>query len=596
LRFRIFVVQQNSNLLTHSFSPSAIFASMKYFLVAIFLLIAFFSFSQTFNQSNVAAQHWADSVLARLSHKQKITQLMVLRESETKNGIVNIYSDEIDHDIRKHNIGGISLFQGNPTEQANFINHFQQISKIPMMICIDAETGLGMRMYDSVAKMPDQLTLGATNDTALIYEIGKAIGAQCRREGINVNYAPVVDINNNPNNPIINYRSFGEDKYKVASLATQMMRGLQSEDVMACAKHFPGHGDVNIDSHLDLPVIYKSMTQLDSLELYPFKKIFSAGVGSVMIAHLSIPAIDTTAHLPTSLSQKNVTGLLRNELGYQGISFTDALDMKGVARYFPDGEAAAQSLIAGNDMLCLPTNIPSCIKAVKKAVRAKKLSWNDIDKKVKKVLVAKYELGLNDVKQENTQNLTQDLNSGVNSLRQRVAEEAITLLKLQNTDLLSLNKNKKIAFVGIGIDSANTFSSLLKSNFNGDYFYFSFKENANDEANILHQIQQNNYDEIIIGLHNFNKYPANNFGISDAALDLLNHLQKINSSITFVFGNPYVIKNFCNAPNLVECYEDDSIFQTAAFNLLTGVAAAKGTLPVTVCKAFHYGDGIKTLK
>ncbi len=521
---------------------------------------------------------------------------MILRESEMRSGVPTIFGDEMEKYIRKYNIGGVCLFQGNPAEQANFINHFQQIAKTPMMICIDAETGLGMRMYDSVAKIPDQLTLGATNDTSLIYEIGKAIGAQCRREGINVNFAPVVDINNNPNNPVINYRSFGEDKYKVASLATQIMRGIQSEDVLACAKHFPGHGDVSIDSHLDLPVIYKSMPQLDSLELYPFKKIFSAGVGSVMIAHLSIPAIDTTAHLPTSLSQKNVTGLLRNDLGYQGISFTDALDMKGVAKYFPDGAGAAQSLIAGNDMLCLPTNIPSCIKAIKKAVRTKKLSWNDIDKKVKKVLIAKYELGLNNVPQVNTIDLTKDLNAGVNPLRQRVAEEAITLLKLQNADLLSLHKNKKIAFVGVGIDSANTFSSLLKDNFTADHFYFNYKENSNDEATILHQIQQNNYDEIIIGLHNFNKYPANNFGISDAALDLINQLQNINSTVTFVFGNPYVIKNFCSAPNLVECYEDDAVFQKVAFNLLNSTFTAKGTLPVTVCAAFHFGDGIKNTK
>lgn len=568
---------------------------MKYLLFVVLLIGPFSCFAQNFNQPTPAAEHWADSIMARLSRKQKIAQLMVLRESTVQDGAIHIFKEDIEYDIRKYNIGGICLFQGNPTEQADLIDHFQQMAKTPLMVCIDAETGLGMRMYDSVDKFPDQLTLGATNDTALVYEIGKAIGAQCRREGISVNYAPVVDINNNPANPIINYRSFGEDKYRVASLGTQMMRGIQSEDVMACAKHFPGHGDVTVDSHLDLPVIYKSMQQLDSLELFPFKQLFSADVGSVMIAHLSIPAIDTTAHLPTSLSQKNVTGLLRNELGYRGISFCDALDMKGVVKYFPNGEAAAQSLIAGNDMLCLPVDIPACIKAIKKAVREKKLTWNDIDEKVRKVLVAKYILGLNNMQQVNTTDLTKDLNVSVNPLCERVAEEAITLLRLKDDNLMPLAKNKKIAFVGVGIDSANTIAGLLKTNAVADCFYFDYKEKAVDEEALINEINKNKYDEIIIGLHNFNKYPTNNFGISDAAFDLIHQLQK-KSTITFIFGNPYVIKNFCDAPNLVECYQDDPIFQATAFGSLTGMIATKGTLPVTVCPFFRYGDGIKTNK
>jgi len=565
---------------------------MKYFCILIFSTLAISSFAQSFINASPNAKHWADSVLAGLSRKEKITQLMVIRESELKNNVATIYSDEIEKDIRRFKIGGICLFQGNPTEQANFINTFQNISKVPLMICIDAETGLGMRMYDSVAKFPDQLTLGATNDTALICKIGTAIGVQCKREGINVNYAPVVDINNNPANPIINYRSFGEDKYEVASLATQMMRGIQSEGVMACAKHFPGHGDVTVDSHLDLPVINKSMQQLDSLELYPFEKIFSAGIGSVMIAHLSIPAIDTTTHLPTSLSQKNVTGLLRNELGYKGISFTDALDMKGVVKYFPNGEAAAQSLIAGNDMLCLPLDIPECIKAIRKTIRENKLSWNDIDAKVEKVLIAKYNLGLNNVVAINTNDLTKDLNISVNPLRTQVAAEAITLLRLKNPELLSMNKNKRIAFVGFGIDGENTFSALLKKNDSADCFYFNYKKTPDDEKSLLNEIQKNNYDEIIIGVHNFNKYPANNFGISDAAFDMIHQLQQLNNTISFVFGNPYAIKNFCNAGNLVECYEDDAVFQSAAFDILNG-KPAKGMLPVTVCTNFRFGDGIK---
>ena len=295
--------------------------------------------------------------------------------------------------IQKYNIGGIVLFQGGPVKQANFINYFQSIAKTPLMVCIDAEWGLGMRQ-DSVIPLNHQMMLGAVRDSSIISAYGKLVGAQCKREGIQVNFAPVVDINNNPDNPVINDRSFGEDKYKVARYGIAYMKGMQDEGVLACAKHFPGHGDVSVDSHFDLPVINKSMQQLDSLELYPFEQMFAAGVGSVMIAHLYIPAIDTTANTATSLSKKNVTGLLREQLNFQGLTFTDALDMKGVAKFFPGGEIAAQSLIAGNDMLCLPADVPTSIAKIKEAIENKKLSWDDVYAKCKKVLEYKYIYGV----------------------------------------------------------------------------------------------------------------------------------------------------------------------------------------------------------
>ena len=326
---------------------------MKSFITVLsFFLLLNVNAQQFYKQTN-ASQHWVDSVFNSLTPQQHIAQLMVVRESGLSAGKVVFYNDKIDTLIHDYNIGSICLFQGGPLKQAALINHFQQTAQTPLMVCIDAETGLGMRMLDSVKKFPDQLTLGAVQDAAIVYEIGKAIGTQCKREDINVNYAPVVDINNNPNNPVINFRSFGEDKYKVALFGTQMMRGIQQNNIMACAKHFPGHGDVAVDSHLDLPLITKSYAALDSGELYPFKTLFNEGIGSVMIAHLSIPAIDSTPHLATSLSKKNVTGLLRDSLHFNGISFTDALEMQGVTKYFPQGDAAVQSLIAGNDMFVL---------------------------------------------------------------------------------------------------------------------------------------------------------------------------------------------------------------------------------------------------
>ncbi len=563
-------------------------------VVFFFISLACTSLAQTFYDETPEAIHWTDSVFNSLSKEQRIAQLMVVRLSAKTGNTVVFYDKKVEELINKYNIGAICLFQGNPAEQANYINHFQSIAKTPLLICIDAETGLGMRMTDSVQKFPDQLTLGAIQDTSLIYYIGKAIGEQCRRAGIQVNFAPVVDINNNPDNPVINIRSFGEDKYKVALFGSAIMRGMQSAGIMACAKHFPGHGDVSVDSHLDLPVINKSYTALDTLELYPFKKLFAAGVGSVMIAHLSIPAIDATKNQPTSLSKKNVTDLLRNTLGYHGISFTDALEMQGVAKYYPQGDAALQSLVAGNDMLCLPGDISLSIEKISKAMDNGVLKEDDINARVKKILLAKYNLGLNAVYAVNTNNLTTDLNEDVLLLRKAVAENAITLLRLNDTKLLPLQRNKKIAYIGVGAGEGNRLSSLLKK-YNADAYFFNYNDGEN-EANKIITALKGKYDAVIIGVHHYHKYPANNFEISAGAIQFINQIQKIIPSVTLVFGNPYAIKNFCTSPNLIACYEDDSIFQHAAFDFVAGNIKAKGTLPVTVCEDFHYGDGIVSKK
>jgi beta-N-acetylhexosaminidase len=570
---------------------------MKLNKILLFLCCAYsfnFSHAQNFYKQTDASQHWVDSVFNSLTPRQRIAQLMVVRESGILKGSTVFYTDKVEQLIHDYNIGSICLFQGGPMKQAGLINHFQQIAQTPLMVCIDGETGLGMRMTDSVYKFPDQLTLGAVQDAAIVYEVGKAIGAQCRREGIQVNYAPVVDINNNPNNPVINFRSFGEDKYKVALFGTQIMRGIQENGIMACAKHFPGHGDVSVDSHLDLPVINKSLHALDSLELYPFKTVFDEGIGSVMIAHLSIPAIDQTPHLPTSLSNKNVTGLLRDKLGFQGISFTDALEMQGVAKYYPMGDAAVQSLVAGNDMLCLPGDVPQAIQKIQTAIANKVLDSAEIGNRVKKVLLAKYNLGLNNVGHIDPKNLYRDLNKDVNPLRRKVALNALTLLRLKDSSLFPLKPGKKIAYVGVGIIDTTALGIFLKVENNADVYLIDEDEDS-AVADSLERYIANNYDAVIIGVHRLNKYPANNFGLSRRMLSFIKNLQSSTHALTMVFGNPYILKNFCDADNLLECYEDDPIFQHVAFEWLNSNFVASGKLPVTVCSAFHYGDGITDL-
>ena len=437
------------------------------------------------------------------------------------------------------------------------------------------------------------MMLGALQDSSLLYEYGRLVGEQCKRIGIQVNYAPVVDINNNPDNPVINDRSFGEDKYKVTALALQYMKGMQDVGIMACAKHFPGHGDVSVDSHLDLPVINKTIKQLDSLELYPFKEMFKAGVGSVMIAHLYIPEIDNTPNLATSLSYKNVTKLLRKKLKYKGLSFTDALEMKGVTKFFPDGEASAQSLIAGNDMLCLPGDIAGSIQKIKDAIADRKLKWKDLNARIKKVLYAKYFYGLANWQPINLKRLTEDLNKGVTDMRRRVAENALTLLRNDNKEIFPLytTAKKRVAYIGIGLTTDNEFARRMRNDYHAHVYYFDYSLDS-AKAVAMAELLRNRYDAVIVGLHGYNRFPANNFGISKPAISLLRQLQSQNKTVTMVFGNPYAIQQFCDAKTLVAAYEDDEITQDIAADLLKGRFTAKGKLPVTVCKDFPYGTGI----
>ena len=550
---------------------------MKKILCSFFVsVIEIISFGQY--QSNLSQAAWVDSVFSSLSSDDKISQLILIRALPNDTGI----SKTADL-IKTYHVGSLCFFAGGPVRQANATNYYQNISKTPLLITTDAEWGLGMRL-DSVNKLPYQLTLGALSDPSLIYEMGKVVGQQCKRIGVHVNFAPVVDINNNPNNPVIGYRSFGEDKKKVTQFGLAYMKGMQDVGIMACAKHFPGHGDVDVDSHLDLPVINKSMDQLDSLELKPFEALFNAGVGSVMIAHLYIPAIDSTVNMATSLSKNNVTDLLKRKLGYNGLTFTDALEMKGVAKYWPGGEAAAEALIAGNDILCLPESVPDAIAAINKAIDDKKITWQEIDDKVKKVLNAKYHLGLSRWKLVDTTNLLRDLNARTDEIRYRVARQTITLVKNKITKYLA---TPKIAYVAIGLSSPTPFGKALQSRRGTETFNFSYADNAAKAQSILEKIRSGNYDEVVVSVSGYSLRPANNYGITPESIDFFNQLQQFNTK-NFVFGNVLAIKNFFAAPHLVACYQDDDITQYTAADLYNGEITAKGYLPVSIGE-FKYG-------
>ncbi len=561
-------------------------------IVLCSFFIPFFAGAQY--KSRLSAKDWTDSVFNSLTEDQRIAQLMVIRAHS------NLGADHVAKvvdDIKKYNVGALCFFQGGPVRQANLTNYYQSIAQTPLMVTIDGEWGLGMRL-DSVTKFPYQLTLGALRDEELVYKMGLAVGLQCKRIGVHVNYAPVVDINNNPNNPVIGYRSFGENRDKVSKFGVAYMKGMQDAGIMACAKHFPGHGDVDVDSHYDLPVINKTKEQLNEMELAPFRAIFKAGVGSVMIAHLYIPAIDNTANKATSISKNNVTDLLRKEMGYDGLTFTDALEMKGVAKYFPGGTIAVEAIIAGNDMLCLPSSVGEAIDEIKKAIKDKRLSQAEVDAKVRKVLLSKYQLGLYEWKPIDTNNLLHDLNARTDAIRKEVAEETITVLSLASskasrTDYatIPLDKPKKVAYVSIGTSELNEFGKRMKQDYNADVFHFTYKDNAAKAEEILKAVPADGkYDAIVVGIHDFNNRPANNYNISPAAIELWKKLNFIKT-ITLVFGNVLATQNFCDAWTLAACYQDDDITQQAAADLLKGKIVSLGTLPAPFCH-FKTGDGL----
>lgn len=566
----------------------------KLFACLIFLSCSLHGLGQ---EAASAENDWVDSVYRSLNDKERIGQLIVMRLSsiDGKTRKVTFYDSLVSDCISKYNIGGICLFQGAPEKQASLINSLQARAKTPLLISIDGEWGLGMRMGDSIQSLPRQMMLGAVRDTHITYSYARVIADQCRRFGIHMDFAPVIDINNNPQNPVINDRSFGEDKERVAVLGRQYINGLQDAGIMACVKHFPGHGDVSVDSHYDLPVISKKRASLDSLELFPFRSLFNAGVSSVMVGHLFIPAIDSTPNLATSLSPKNVKELMQGELGFRGLSFTDALEMQGVKKFFPSGKSSVEALRAGNDMLLLPEDVPAAIDSVMAAIQRGTISGRDVEAHCRKVLSYKFRYGIRDSNPVDTIDITADLNRSIPSMRRVIAENAITLAAASNNIFFPLHpavKKGELAYVSLGLGSGNGLALKLNREYKADSFYFPIITDSNYSASALIQTLES-YDRIILGIHNISRRPQNHFGISGQALELLSALSAKNNVLVMLFGNPYAAANICEAKNLVICYEDDSITRATAADFLYGRLPYKGMLPVTVCDNLRSGTSLR---
>ena len=532
---------------------------------------------------------WVDSVFKSLSLEEKIAQLVMVQAYSNK-GIE--HKKQIENIIKKYKIGGLIFFQGGPVRQANLTNYYQSVSKVPLLIAMDAEWGVAMRL-DSTPDFPRQMMMGAVANDKLIYDFGVEVGKQCKRLGVHINFAPVIDINNNPKNPVIGYRSFGEEPQNVARKGLAYMYGMQEQHIIATAKHFPGHGDTDSDSHKTLPVIKHSWQRIDSLELFPFKYLIGQGLGAVMIAHLHIPALDSTENSASSLSRNVVSNLLKKRLGFEGLIFTDALGMKGVSAYNAPGETALKAFFAGVDILLMPENVGAAINSIKAAVEKGVIDISEINARCMKVLKAKRWAGLDKYRPVNTKNLVKDLNSEQAELiNRKIIENAITLVHNRN-DIIPFTRldTLKIASVSIGNGKNTKFQSRLS-----DYTkvkHFAINKNA---SNLEFQTLLNklvDFNVVIVGLHRPSRRPPN-FGLTGISVKFIKELSQYTKVVLDIFSSPYTLKYFdkSNFEAIVVSYQDTKISQDLSAQLLFGGISAKGLLPVSAGKQFPARTGI----
>lgn len=535
---------------------------------------------------------WVDSVLNSLTTEERVAQLIWIAAFSNRDlG----YDVDLSNQIKKTGIGGVIFFQGQAEKQAQMINYFRQISKVPPIIVTDGEWGIGMRL-DGVEKFPYQMTLGAIQNDSLIYKMGKAVAAQFRRAGVQINLAPVADVINNPRNPVINFRSFGEDPENTGQKALMYMKGLQDNGIISVAKHFPGHGDSEIDSHIDLPVIRHSRTRLDTVELYPFRSLINAGVTGIMPGHLSVPSIDSTLNLPSTLSYPVLSQLLKNELSFKGLVISDAMNMGGVTKYSVQGEAEVMALKAGMDVLEYVTNPEKTIKTIIERIDKGEILLATINEKCRKVLAAKYWAGLNNWVPVAGDNLLDELSP--TKVKAQIRELYAHALTVLNNDLdiipvRNLEKNK-IATIAINGKEISSFQQRISNYLPADNYIIdpANLEAATELINKLHD-----YDLVIAGVYGIDQHPYNDFGIKPELNGFIEKLINNNKTIITWFGNPYAvdrIRSLRDADGLVLAYQENKYTEDLAAQLIFGGIGAGGSLPVTINEAWPCKFGIKT--
>lgn len=546
---------------------------------------------------------WVEAQMQQLSPVERIAQLIHVAAYSNRDESHTAYILDL---VENYHIGGLTFFQGHPVRQAELTNFYQSKAKIPLMISIDGEWGLGMRLNETIS-FPYQMTLGAIDNDELIYKMGVEIGRQCKRIGIHVNFAPVVDVNNNSANPVIGFRSFGENVEKVISKASAYMRGMQDGGILACAKHFPGHGDTDIDSHFALPTISHSKERLRNIELRPFRELFEAGVGSAMVSHLHIPVFDEVEGRAATLSPAIVKGLLQNEMGYQGLIFTDALDMKGVSQADSPAEVGMKALLAGHDVLLNIQDVPGTIGAIQQAMNIGQISQKEIDNHCRKNLAMKLWMKLDEYEPVKIPNIVEDLHPlSAGTLCKQIYQDSITIL---NHAIHPINPTQKIATVAIHAQKTSEdlpedlqqhalqkdqnslavshLTSLQKALNVNEYKHIQhYSINDQTTASTFKKIltQLNQFEVIIISLHGIAVKARNRFGISDKMITQVNSLLQFPTTISCVFASAYVVNLFKwpSQAGIILAYQENDESQGAVVEVLLGQNDGNGSLPVSV--------------
>ena len=568
---------------------------IRYFLL-LSLLISEVNAQKSFDPLLVTDEEleqsiWVDSIYSSMTLKEKVGQLFVIQAFSNKN---KNHKDNIINIIRNNNIGGIIFSKGSAHKQVDLTNDFQSESSIPLLIGMDAEWGLNMRL-DSTFSFPWNMTLGAIKDNNLIRQVGRSIADHCKRIGVNFNFAPVVDINTNPDNPIIGNRSFGESTQNVSSKSLNFMRGQQEMNILSSAKHFPGHGDTSTDSHKTLPFISHDKKRILKTELKPFKTLINNGLESVMIAHLEVPSLERTKGLPSTLSYSIVTSLLKNTLGFKGLIITDALEMKGLSNFKSKGNLDMLAFKAGNDILLMSANVSEGIKAIVDEYNLGEISEERLSYSVKKILKAKYKVGLNNFLQISKTNLYNDLNSLENKiLNEELVEKAITVVKNNDNMLPIKNLKNSIGYLNFGNDNYMAFFDELTK--------YSKIDNL-DEIDILKtestSFIESNYKTIIIGVHANSETPWKSYNLKKEEIIFINRISKKVNVILNIFGSPYMLNKFKNIKNIngiIISYQNSKVFQKKSAQLIFGAIESTGILPVSIGKLFSAGQGLELNK
>jgi beta-N-acetylhexosaminidase len=537
-------------------------------------------------------QQWVDSVFTTLTLDQKIGQLLMPRGN---------YSGK-PHDeaqltkwIQEYKIGGIVFFATNPTRQAALTNRLQALSNVPLFIGQDFEWGLGMRL-DSTDRFPYAMALGAIKGGQNhIVEIGAEMGRQCKRIGVHINYAPVVDVNVNPLNPVINFRSFGADKFDVALKSDLMMRGMQSQNIICTAKHFPGHGDTQVDSHMDLPIIPHDVKRLEDIELYPFKVLINNGLSGVMTAHLSIPAWEPSANMASTFSKKIITDILKTNLNFKGLTFTDAMEMEGAVKSFPKGEAFVQALLAGNDIIETFIDVPLAVAEIKKAVLSGRISMDMLNAKVIKILKAKSWVGLDNYAPIDMKNLVADLNTQeADIINYHLTKKAITCLRNEKNTLPIQDLDQQFAVISLEGDRDNEFVRKIQNYVSADVHYIPLLMSGREVDSIINLTK--GYDHVIVGIHFNDIRPSRKYGLSDNNIQHIRKIITLPNAIVAVMASPFIMQNieeFANCQTLMMAYQKNAYTESAMAQAIFGAEDVNGKLPLTINDAFQTNASVR---